>query len=153
MVTRMVSYEEKACGCGDCSDRLSDMSYGEPVIAAGPSFRGAPSPSPVPVPPPTSSGQAAAVAVSSPGSSGSSSSSSGHGSFESAQPIMTELVEIAEIPEVDLNVDDAEAEALSDRMDAEVRSHLLQRCRSKQHPEWFHPFPKGYEARRFTCQG
>ena len=31
MVTRMVGYEEKACHCGDGSDRLSDLSYGEPV--------------------------------------------------------------------------------------------------------------------------
>ena len=63
MVTRMVGYEEKACQCGDHSDRLPDMSYGEPVVAEGPSFRGAPSPSPVPVPPPVPSVQAQDVAI------------------------------------------------------------------------------------------
>ena len=51
MVTRMVGYEEKACCCGDHSDHLSDMSNGEPVIAAGPFFRGALSPSSIPIPP------------------------------------------------------------------------------------------------------
>ena len=146
MVTRMVGYEEKACHCGDHSNHLSDMSYGEPAIAAGPSFCGAPSPSPVPVPPPTSSIQAAAIAIPSSSSSSSGLGPSSEGSFESAQPIMTELVEIVEIPEVDLNVDDADAEALSDRMDAEVRSRLLQCCKSRQHPEHFLPYPKGHEA-------
>ena len=51
---------------------------------------------------------------------------------------MTELVEIQE-------VEDEEAQALSDAMDEEVRSHLFQRCRSKNHPERFHPYPKGWQ--------
>ena len=55
MVTRMVGYKEKVCRCGDHRDRLSDMSYGKPAIAAGPSFHGALSPSSVPVPAPISS--------------------------------------------------------------------------------------------------
>ena len=42
VVTRMVGYKEKACRCGDWSDRLSDMSYGEPAVAEGPSFRSSP---------------------------------------------------------------------------------------------------------------
>ena len=66
---------------------------------------------------------------------------------------MTELVEISEILEVDLNVDDAEAEALSDRMDEEVRSRLFQHCRSKQHPERFAPFPNGWKACGHACEG
>ena len=143
MVTRMVGYEEKACRCGDHSDRLSHMSYGEPVVAEGPSFRGAPSPSPVPVPPPTTSIPAQDVAVPSSSSSSSGLGPSSEGSFESAQPIVTELVEIVE---VDLEVDSKEARALSDRIDDEVRSRLRQRCKSKQHPERFAPFPKGWEA-------
>ena len=117
MVTRMVSYEEKACRCGDHSDRLSDMSYGEPAVAAGPSFRGALSPSPVPIPPPVPSIQAQDVTVPSPSSSSSSSGPSSEGSFESAQPVVTELVEVIE---VDLEVDSEEAHALSDWMDEEV---------------------------------
>ena len=138
---------------GDHSGCLSDMSYGEPVVAEGPSFRGAPSPSPISIPPPIPSVPAQDVAVPSSSSSSSGSVSSCHGSFKSAQPIVTELVEIAEIPEVDLNIADADAKALSDRMDAEVRSCLLQHCRSKKHPERFLPFPKGHKARRFARQG
>ena len=143
MVTRMVGYEAKACHCGDDSDRLSNMSYGEPAVAAGPSFRGAPSPSPIPIPPPVPSVQVQDVAVSSSSSSSSGSGLSSTGSFKSAQPVVTELVEIIK---VDLEVDSEEARALSDRMDKEVRSHLRQHCKSKQHPEQFAPFPKGWQA-------
>ena len=136
MVTRMVSYKEKACQCGDHSDRLFDMSYGEPVVASGPSFRGAPSPSPVPNPPPAPSVPAPDIAVPSLSSSSSGSGPSSKGSFESAQPVVTKLVEIVK---VDLEVDSEEAWVLSDRMDEEVRSRLRQRCKSKQHPERFLP--------------
>ena len=129
LVARMTGYEDKACHCEAGSDRLSDLSYQEPVVAEGPSFRGTPSPSPIPIPPPVPSIQAQDVTVPSPSSSSSGSASSSHGSFESAQPIVTELVEITEIPEVDLDIADVDAEALSDRMDAAVRSRLLQRCR------------------------
>ena len=150
MVTRMVGYEEKACRCDDHSDRLSDMSYGEPVVAEGPSFRGAPSPSPVPVPPPTALVPAPDVVIPAPSSSSSSLGPSSERSFESAQPVVTKLVEIVE---VDLEVDSEEARALSDRMDEEVRSRLRQRCKSKKHPERFAPFPKGWEARGRACEG
>ena len=51
---------------------------------------------------------------------------------------MTELVEIWE-------VQDEEAEVVSDAMDEEVRSRLFQRCQSKNHPERFHPYPKGWQ--------
>ena len=144
MVTRMVDYKEKACRCGDHSDHLSDMSYGEPAVAEGPSFRGTPSPSPIPVPPLVPSVQAQDVAVPSSSLSSSGSGPSSEGSFESAQPVVTELVEIVE---VDLEVDSEEARALSDRMDKEVRSCLCQRCKSNNHPERFLPYPKGHEAR------
>ena len=60
------------------------------------------------------------------------------GSFESAQQVVMELVEIWE-------VHDEEAQALSDAMDEEVRSRLFQRCRSENHPEHFHPYPKGWQ--------
>ena len=120
------------------------MSYGEPVVAEGPSFRGTLSPSPVPVPPPASSVQMQGVAVPSSSSSSSGSGPSSERSFESAQPVVTELVEVVE---VDLEVDSEDARALSDRMDEEVRSRLRQHCKSKQHPEHFHPYPKGHKAR------
>ena len=51
---------------------------------------------------------------------------------------MTDLVEIQV-------VDDEDAQALSDTMDAEVRSRLFQQCRSKKHPECFAPYPKGWQ--------
>ena len=151
----MTGYDEKACHCGVGSNRLSDLSYQEPIVAetSGTSFPTGQSPVPIPVHPLVTSISALAVAVSPSGSSGSSTLSSSHGSFESTQPIVTELVEIAEIPEVDLNVDDVEAEALLDRMNAEVRSRLLQHCKLKNHPEQFLPYPKGHVARGFAHQG
>ena len=152
MVTRMVDYEEKACLCGDHSHCLSDMSHGEPVVASGsgPSFHGAPSPSPIPVPPPVPSIQVQDVTVLSSSLSSSGLGPSSEGSFESAQPVMTELVEIFE---VDLEVDNEDTRALSDRMDKKVRSRLCQRCKSKQHPEQFAPFSKGWKARGQAREG
>ena len=40
MVKRMTGYEEKACHCGEDSERLSQLSYEEPLVAlsSGPSF-------------------------------------------------------------------------------------------------------------------
>ena len=141
MVKRMTGYEEKACHCGEDSERLSQLSYQEPPMASssGPSFPSGGSPSPIPVLPPavTSSGPEFPVSPSSP--SDSDKENSHEGSFESAQQVVTELVEIQE-------VDDEEAQALSDAMDAEVRSRLFQRCKSKQHPHRFAPFPKGWQA-------
>ena len=126
------------------------MSYGEPAVAEGPSFRGAPSPSPVPIPPPVTSIQVPDVAIPLPSSSSSSPGPSSKGSFESAQPVVTELVEVIK---VDLEVDSEDARALSDRMDEEVRSRLHQRCKSKQHPERFLPYPKSHETCQFAHQG
>ena len=54
--------------------------------------------------------------------------------------------------EADPVVDDEEAQVLSDAMDAEVRSRLFQRCKSKQHPHRFAPFPKGWQADRARGQ-
>ena len=139
MVGRMTGYEEKACHCGEDSGRLSQLSYQEPPVASSSgSFPSEGSPGPIPVPPPAvvGDGPEFPVSPSSPGDS--DKENSGEGSFESAQQIVTELVEIQE-------VDNEEAQAVSDAMDEEVRSRLFQRCRSKNHPERFHPYPKGWQ--------
>ena len=140
MVKRMTDYEKKACHCGEDSERLSQLSYEEPPVASssGPSFPSGGSPEPIPVPPPTVGGADPEFPVSplSPGDS--DKENSNKGSFESSQQVVTELVEIWE-------VQDEEAQALSDAMDEEVRSCLFQRCRSKNHPERFHPYPKGWQ--------
>ena len=44
---------------------------------------------------------------------------------------------MVEVVEVDPEVDNEEAQALSDAIDTEVRSRLFQCCKSKQHPHWF----------------
>ena len=147
----MTSFEAQVCRCGEGSDRLSDMSYQDPPVASrsGASFPGGRSPSPVPVPPPTSQVPAPDVPLPSSGSSSSDKKNSSVGSFQSAQQVVNELVEIVE---ADPEVDDEEAQALSDAMDAEVRSRLFQRCKSKQHPHRFAPFPKGWKADRARGQ-
>ena len=140
MVKRMTGYEEKACRCGEDSERLSQLSYGEPLVASssGPSFPIGGSSQPIPVPPPTvgGAGPEVPVSLSSPGDS--DKENSNEGSFESAQQVVMELVEIRE-------VQDEEVQALLNAMDKEVRSRLFQRCRSKNHPERFHPYPKGWQ--------
>ena len=140
MVKRMTGYKEKACHCGEDSERLFQLSYQEPPVALslGPSFPSEGSPELIPVPPPTVGGAGPELPLS-PSSSGDSDKENSHeGSFESAQQVVTELVEIRE-------VQDEEAQALSDAMDEEVRSRLFQRCRSKNHPERFHPYPKDWK--------
>ena len=121
MVRRMTGYEEKACHCGEDSGRVSQLSYAEPPVASslGLSFPSGGSPEPVPGPPPTvgGAGPEFPVSPSSPGDS--DKENSFEGSFESAQQVVTELVEIRE-------VEDEEAQALSDAMDEEVRSRLFQ---------------------------
>ena len=134
MVKRMTGYEEKACHCGEDSGHLSQLSYQEPPVASSSgSFPGEGSPEPIPVPPPAvvGDGPEFPVSPSSPGDS--DKENSGEGSFESAPLVVIEEVQ------------DEEAQALSDAMDEEVRSHLFQRCRSKNHPERFHPYPKGWQ--------
>ena len=123
MVQRMTGYEEKACHCGEDSGRLSQLSYQEPPVASssGPSFPGGGSPQPIPVPLPTVGGADPEFAVSPSSPGDSDKENSNEGSFESAQQVMTELVEIRE-------VEDEEAQAVSDAMDKEVRSRLFQRC-------------------------
>ena len=59
---------------------------------------------------------------------------------------------MVEVVEVDTEVDNEEAQALSDAIDAEVRSRLFQCCKSKQHPHWFALFPKGWKADRARGQ-
>ena len=140
MVNRMTGYKEKACHCGENSGRLSQLSYAEPPVASssGPSFPSEGSPQPIPVPLPAAgvAGPEFPVSPSSPGDS--DKENSNEGSFESAQQVVTELVEIQE-------VDDEEAQALSDAMDTEVRSLLFQCCKSKNHPERFAPYLKGWQ--------
>ena len=77
------------------------------------------------------------LSPSSPGDS--DKENSNEGSFESAQQVVTNLVMIQE------EVLDEDAQVLSDAMDAEVRSRLFQRCKSKNHPERFAPYPKGWQ--------
>ena len=121
MVKRMTDYKEKACRCGENSEHLSQLSYGDPPVASssGPSFPSKGSPQPIPVPPPTIGGAGPEFPVSplSPGDS--DKENSNDGSFESSQHVVTELVEIRE-------VEDEEAQVLSDAMDEEVRSRLFQ---------------------------
>ena len=53
MVARIVGYEGKACHCGDGSDHLSDLSYGEPVATSSShSFPDCLTSSPLPIPAP-----------------------------------------------------------------------------------------------------
>ena len=147
MVKRMTDYEEKACRCGEDSGRVSQLSYGEPPVASssGPSFPSEGSPEPIPVLPPAADGANPEFPASPSSPSDSDKENSNEGSFESAQQVVTELVEIRE-------VEDKEAQALSDAMDEEVRSRLFQRCRSKNHPERFHPYPKGWKNGLCPCE-
>ena len=147
----MTSFEQQVCRCGEGSGRLSDVSYNEPPVASGSglSFRDGGSPSPIPVPPPATQVQGEDVTLPSSGSSSSDKENSSVGSYQSAPQAVSELVEIVE---ADPEVDDDEAQALSDAMDAEVRSRLFQRCKSKQHPHRFAPFPKGWKADRARGQ-
>ena len=140
MVKRMTGYEEKACRCGEDSECLSQLSYAEPPVASssGPLFPSGGSPEPIPVLLPAAGGADLELPVSPSSPGDSDKENSLEGSFESAQQVVTELVEIRE-------VEDKEAQALSDAMDEEVRSRLFQRCRSKNHPERFHPYPKGWQ--------
>ena len=148
---RMTSFKQQVCRCGEGSGRLSDVSYDEPPVASGSglSFHDGGSPSPVPVPPPASQVQGPDVPSPSSGSSSSDKENSSVGSFQSAPQVVSELVEVVE---ADPDVDDEVAQALSDAMDAEVRSRLFQRCKSKQHPHRFAPFPKGWQADRARGQ-
>ena len=121
MVKRMTGYEEKACRCGEDSEHLSQLSYAEPLVASssGPSFPVEGSPQPIPIPPPAVGGADSSVPVSPSSPSDSDKENSHEGSFESAEQVVTELVEIRE-------VQDEEAQALLDAMDEEVRSRLFQ---------------------------
>ena len=140
MVQRMTGYEEKACHCGEDSGRLSQLSYQEPPVASlsGSSFPSGGSPEPIPIPPPTVGGADPEFPISPSSPGDSDKENSNEGSFESTQQVVMELVEIWE-------VEDEEAQALSDAMDEEVKSRLFQRCCSKNHPEHFHPYPKGWQ--------
>ena len=94
MVNRMTGYEEKACRCEEDSERLSQLSYGEPPVASssGPSIPSEGSPQPIPVPPPTAgvADPEFPVSPSSPGDS--DKENSNEGSFKSTQQVVTDLV-------------------------------------------------------------
>ena len=145
LALRMTSFEAQVCRCGEGSEQLSDVSYQEPPVASGSGvlFPSGGTSSPIPVPPPVSQIPALDVALPSSGSSSSDKENSSVRSFQSAQQAVNELVEIVE---ADPEVDDEEAQVLCDAMDAKVRSCLYQRCKSKQHPHRFAPFPKGWQA-------
>ena len=102
MVARMVGYEERACHCGDGSDRLSDLSYGEPakMLLSESSFPACSSPSPIPIPAPVSPipGQDVELPSLSEGSSDKENSVPG-----TQQSIITELVAIVEEDILDQN--------------------------------------------------
>ena len=107
------------------------------------SFPGGESSCPLPIPPPSAPVPAAEVPIPSSGSSSFDKENSSVRSFQSAQQAVGELVETVD---TDPEVDDEEAQALSDAMDADVRSRLYQCCKSKWHPQQFAPFPKGWQA-------
>ena len=92
MVNRMTGYEEKACHCGEDSERLSNLSYGEPPVAlsSGPSFPSEGSPQPIPVPPPATTVADLEFPVSPLSSGDSDKENSNEGSFESAQQVVTD---------------------------------------------------------------
>ena len=114
-MVRVAEVEEKACHCAEDSDRLSGLSYGEPAVASslsGP-FLADQSPSPIPVPAPATSLVPAEFPLPTSEASDSDKENSSPGSFKPAQQGVTELVEIEE-------VNDEEAQLLSDAMDAQV---------------------------------
>ena len=151
IITRMTGYKAKVCRCGENTDCLSSMSYGKPPVTSGSggsSFPDGKSPAPLTVLPPATSGPVEDVPIPSSGASSLDKENSSPRSFQSAQQVVGELVVIVE---ADPEVDDKDAQALSDTMDAEVRSQFFQHCKSKQHPHQFTPFPKGWKADR-ACQ-
>ena len=132
MVTRMVGWEEKVCHCGEGSNCLSNLSYGEPVkmLSSGPSFHGNVSPIPIPVP---------ALASPIPGtdiglpSSSESSSDKENSTPMAQQSVVTELVAIVE--EEHLDIGGKSGHVMARRVHDElVHSVLGQKCCSKARP-------------------
>ena len=87
----MTGYEAKACRCGENLDDLSDMSYGEPLVASGSgdSFPSELSSCPLPVPPLMSSVPAADIPI--PSSELSSSDNTGDRPLI-ADPVLVERI-------------------------------------------------------------
>ena len=139
----MIGYKEKVCHCGDGSDHLSDLSYGEPVkmSSSGPSFPGRLTPSPIPIPVPIAQGAGQDVRLPSSleGSLDKENSAPG-----SQQSVVMELVAIVKEEHLDIGGESGHimARRVQEKM---VHSVLGQRCRSKAHPSLrnrhFHPFP------------
>ena len=102
IVARMVGYEERACHCGEGSDRLSDLSYGEPVktSSSGPSFPGCSTPSPLPIPVPVSHIEGQDVGLPSSLESSSDKENDIPGSHTGDRPLFTDpvLVEYIVVP-------------------------------------------------------
>ena len=140
MVKRMTGYKEKACCCGEDSKCLSNLLYGEPPVASssGPSFPSEGSPQPLPVPPPAAVVGDPEFPLSPSSPSDSDKENSNEGSVKSTQQVVTNLVAIQEV-----EVEDEEAQVLSDMMDMEVRSHLFQCCKLKQGPKHFQQYLSG----------
>ena len=156
IVARMVGYEEKACNCGDGSDCLSDLSYGEPVKTSlsGSLFPSHSTPSPIPIPAPVTqvTGQDVGLPSLLEGLLDKENGIPG-----SQQSIVMELVTIVEEENLDINGECGHvmARQVQDKM---VHSVLNQRCRSKAHPSnrdcCFHPFPQlgdGGDGFPFSC--
>ena len=102
MVTRMVGYEEKVCHCGDVSDHLSNLSYGEPVVTLlNPLFPGRSTPSPLPIPAPVShvTGQDVGLPPSSESSSDKENDTPGS---QQSSEVVSELVPIIEEDHLDI---------------------------------------------------
>ena len=121
---RMTGFEAQVCRCGKGSEWLSNLSYHDPPIASGSgaSFPSGRKSSPILVPPLNTQVPATEVPVPSLGSSSSDKENSSVRFFQSGQQAVNELVDIVE---ADLEVDEEEAQGLSDAMDAEVRSWLF----------------------------
>ena len=144
MVTRMVGYEEKACHCGDGSNRLSDLSYGEPVKTSslGPSLPGRLTPSPLPVPVPVSHVTGQDIRLPSSSESSSDKEKSILGSQQSSE-VVSKLIPVIEEEHLDIGGESGHVMAhhVQDEM---VRSILGQQCQSKAHPSLkchFLPYP------------
>ena len=135
---KVFQHEDRLCRCGTKSSGgdLDELEYAEPHVASGSgsseSFREDASPIPIPVP-----GSSFPPADQSlpPSSAGPSDKENVVAVSGEAAPMVVDLVEI--VSEVG---GDAEAELVSDALDAEVCSRLYQRCKSKNHPSRFHPY-------------
>ena len=144
IVTWMVGYKEKVCHCGDGSDHLSDLSYGEPVKTSslGPSFPGHSTPSPVPIPAPVSCVAGQDIGLPSLSEGSSDKENSVPGSQQSSE-VVSKLIPIIEEEHLDIGGESGHVMA-SWVQDEMVCLVLGQRCWSKAHASikcHFRPYP------------